>query len=248
MSSADPNTPSPDEARISAALANDRPTIDAAAKAFLSLVCARGMSSSMTDQDIQSRVLLGVVSSATDTVLPTTNSPQQKQQALEVARAILQACNAHEFPIHKTVAAEMLKKPELSEDKKENILELSVVARLWNGLVQSKQKPTRFLGRKALLHAWSDLDVTSRLSIPKDGDEAGQSIYAQQLMWIKEFEQHLFYEKDPRNTTENDDSALIWAADGGNAELARRRERRKAAAKSANQSHRLSQINWEKMK
>ena len=233
MASIDPNIPSPEESRISAAMANDRPTIEAAVKAFLSLVCARGMTASMTDQDKQSRVLLGVISSVSAPTTPntTTSAPQQQnQQALEVARVILRACNAHQFPIHKTVASEMLNKPGLTPEKKESILELSVVARLWNGLIQSKQKPTRFLGRKALRHAWSDLDVASKLSPPKDDDESSKASYAHQLAWIREFEEYLHPTKNPDPESVDNDAALIWDSDGGESELARRRERRKAAA------------------
>ena len=234
MASIDPNIPSPEESRISAEMANDRPTIETAVKAFLSLVCARRMTASMTDQDKQSRVLLGVISSGTDSAATTTTAlgapQQQNQHALEVARVILRACNAHEFPIHKTVASEMLNKPGLTPEKKDYVLELSVVARLWNGLIQSKQKPTRFLGRKALLHAWSDMDVASKLSQPMDDDESSRAIYAYQLAWIREFEEYLRPSIEPNPETVDNDAALIWDADGGASELARRRERRKVAA------------------
>jgi hypothetical protein len=183
----------------------------------------------MTDQDRQSRVLIGVISSSSSSSSTTSSTPQQNQQVLDVARAILQACNSHEFPVHKTVVSEMLSKPNLTPEKKESILELSVVARLWNGLIQSKQKPTRFLGRKALLHAWSDLDVTSKLVQPKDDDDASKAIYAHQVAWIQEFEKHLYHPRDTRTEIDND-AALIWDTDGGASELARRRERRKMAA------------------
>jgi hypothetical protein len=231
-----PPTPEldPDEARISAALAQDRPTIDAAVKSFLSLVCARDMTASMTDQaNVEStRVLMGVVSMKENTAADLDGKNSQKQQALQVARAILQACNSHEFPVHKTVASELRHKPGLSDEKKESLLELSVIARLWNGLVQSKQKPTRFLGRKALLQAWEDLDVASKLAKPKggeDADEAAKSIYTLQLAWVEEFGQLLMRQPDP-NSTDDNDAALLWDVDGGQAELARRRQRRQSAA------------------
>jgi hypothetical protein len=221
---------SPDEARISAALAQDRPTIDAAVKSFLSLVCARDMTASMTDQDTQSRVLMGVVSMEDDSATGPGAGSSHKQQALQVARAILQACNSHQFPVHKTVISELGNKPGLSVEKKESLLELSVVARLWDGLIQSKQKPTRFLGRKALLHVWSDLDVASKLANPKEeDDEAAKYIHTQQVAWIEEFGRLLLRQPDP-NATEDNDGALLWDADGGQAELARRRQQRQSAA------------------
>lgn len=250
-----------EEERISAAMANDRPTIDSAVKAFLSLICARSMTSSMTDHHQQdrksssssssSRVLLGVIPSTTSgsssspsSCNPITSPPpaqqQLNQQALEVARLILQTCNKHEFPIHKTVAHERLHKPGLTPEEKEKYMELSVVARLWNGLIQSKQKPTRFLGRKALLHAWSDLDISSKIPSsedPNDTTTAAQATHTQQMAWLQEFEDYLQYDsKKMLSGTEvvvgevDNDAALIWDADGGQSELARRRERRKVAA------------------
>lgn len=233
-SPADETQVSPDEARISASLAHDRPTIEAAVKSFLSLVCARSMTVSMTDQDIQSRVLLGIVKPGEPSTAAGASSTTNHQQALQVARAILQSCNAHEFPIHKTVADALQAKPGLTSQAKEQLLELSVVARLWNGLIQSKQKPTRFLGRTALRHAWADLDVTSKLPKPTATDsssdeEAANMIYNQQLAWVQEFERLLLHQADP-NATQDNDAALLWDADGGQAELARRRERRQSAA------------------
>lgn len=188
----------------------------------------------MTAQDVQSRVLMGIVSmgdpdKASNTAT-TGNTTGHKEQVLQVARAILQSCNAYEFPVHKTVAADLRDLPGLSDEKKESLLELSVVARLWNGLIQSKQKPTRFLGRKALLHAWSDLEVASKLAQTKEeDDEAAKAIHQQQVAWIEEFGNLLFCPPEP-NSTEDNDSNLLWAVDGGQAELARRRQRRQSAA------------------
>ena len=221
---------SPEENAITSTLAQDRPTIDAGVKSFLSWICARSLTASETDA--QSK-LLGVMKSAdiqTATSAPTTNIATTQQQALQVARAILQSCNGHEFPIHKTVANELQSKPNLSEKKQKELLEMSVVARLWNGLVQSKQKPTRFLGRRSLRYAWDDMDVASKLPKPtSEDDEAANMIYNQQLGWIEEFGRLLRYESDPNSNVDND-AALIWDSDGGQAELAKRRERRKTAA------------------
>lgn len=234
--------------RISVTLANDRPTIDGAVKSFCSLVCARSMTASMTDQTVlPSRLevddtlvskMAGVTTATTNTTSTSTSTPQlqvqQSQQTLQVARIILQTCNSFEFPIHKTVAHVLQDKPGLTMETKQGLLELSVVARLWNGLIQSKQKPTRFLGRKALLHAWADLDVASALSRPSEDsnnaeDETTKTIYLQQLALLQEFERYLLQPRDA-NSMVDDDAALIWDSDGGQAELARRRERRKSAA------------------
>ena len=251
------STPVPvseDEARISAALAQDRPTIDGAVKSFLSLICARGLTAATEPTNSSS-----TINSAVSVFPPigATAYGNSNKEALQVARAILQACNSYRFPVHQTVASVFAEKPGLSAQEKKQFVELSVVARLWNGLIESKQKPTKFLGRKALLHNWTDLknDVASRLL--KDGDKeekqdddgsddsSAEEKQMQQLAWVQEFEKLLFQYQPPSTTTavvpattttattvqENDnDSPLVWAADGGEAELARRRQRRKSAA------------------
>lgn len=223
--------PSPEESKITTEMAQDRPTIDAAVKSFLSLSCARSLTASATDAP--NPMLLGIVKTGdvhTAPVSSTEEGSNQQQQALQVARAILQATNSFEFPIHKTVADELLAKPGLSEENKSELLKVSVVARLWNGLVQSKQKPSRFLGRKALKYAWKDMEVVSKLPpLATEGDEVANANYDRQVAWIEEFGRLLFHTHDPKATVD-DDAALLWDTDGGQAELARRRERRQSAA------------------
>jgi hypothetical protein len=232
---------SAEEAAMTQTLAHDRPTMDAAIKAFMSLVCARTLTASATDAQ---SMVLGIVKTANsnadknaddtskdkDNDNGTTNS--QHPYVLQVARAILKSINAYEFPIHATVAAALRDKPGLSPEKQQELLELSIVARLWNGLVQSKQKPSRFLGRTALLLAWKDLDVMAKLLLdsPKDDADADSTIiYDRQVEWVQEFERLLFHQHDPKLEVDND-AALIWDADGGQAELAKRRQRRQAGA------------------
>jgi hypothetical protein len=67
--------------------------------------------------------------------------------------------------------------------------------RLWNGLVQSKQRCSQFLGRKAFLLAWKDLDVKAKLvdSSEDDADADSAMIYNRQVEWVQEFEQLLFH-------------------------------------------------------
>lgn len=243
----------PEEARISAELAQDRPTIDTAVKSFLSLICARGMTASS--------VMVTHVDGAGDDRTDLQSSSKNKNhsivpqptnaQALQVARLILQSCNQYRFPIHKTVVHVMGENPNMTEDKKMELLELSVVARLWNGLMESNQKPTRFLGRNALIHAWHDMQITMAVphnhpvqpssqesSDPElttiDASDHHQVQQQQQLALIQEFERYLFYShpstEDGKENDHDNDAALIWDADGGQAELNRRRLRRQSAA------------------
>jgi hypothetical protein len=129
----------------------------------------------------------------------------------------------------------MAAKPGTTSQQQAKLLELSIVARIWNGLVQSQQKPSKYLGRRALKHAWKGLELESKI----EGD-------AQKLLWLREFERLLFYnhQDDEANTNNNNnnnnnnnvmdhqdnDAALLWDADGGKAELARRQKRRQQAA------------------
>ena len=233
--------PSEEEARVTQSLAQDRPTMDAAIKSFISLICARSLTASASDAVINSHEqaprILGIVpldqdntAAAAAAAAPpsastiSTAAPQVsvQQQALQVARDILKAINVYKFPIHHTVASSLSKKAGTSKEKQAELLELSIAAQLWNGLVDSKQKPSRFMGRRALRHAWKNLDI--HLEVHTDVFAAQQ-----QQQWLDEFEQLVFHVHDDAST-QDDNSALLWDADGGQMELARRRERRQAGA------------------
>jgi hypothetical protein len=229
--------PSEEEAEMTQSLAQDRPTMDAAVKAFISLVCARSLTASTSDAVINSHGqaprILGIVPldqgtaaaaapPSASTISTAAAQLSVQQQALQFARDILKAINAYKFPIHHTVASSLSKKAGTSKEKQAELLELSIAAQLWNGLVDSKQKPSRFMGRRALRHAWKNLDV--QLEVYTD-DIAAQ----QRDQWLHEFEQLVFHVHDDASP-QDDDSALLWDADGGQMELARRRERRQADA------------------
>jgi hypothetical protein len=232
--------PSEEEAAMTQSLAQDRPTMDAAVKSFISLVCARSLTASASDTAINSNEqaprILGIVPMdqgtaaaaappSASTISSTEAAPPQasvQQQALQVARAILNAINAYTFPIHHTVANSLGQKDGTSKEKQAELLELSVAAQLWNGLVDSKQKPSRFLGRRALRRAWKNLEI--QLEVYTD-----PFLAQQQQQWLQEFEQLVFHVHDDASP-QDDDSALLWDADGGQMELARRRERRQASA------------------
>ena len=240
------------------AIAKDRPTIDAAVKSFISMVCARTMAASATDAT-HDKVMMGIIpslakSSLSDTAKTSDNTaeapdssdtsdkdntttttkpkaPSVQQQVLEVARYILRAVNAYTFPIQDTVAYSKAEKPGTTPEKKEELLEMSVVARLWKALVQSEQKPSRFLGRRALKLAWKNLNVEAQF--PPKTEDTDETVRERQLEWLQLFETLLLATTQPlpSDLNKDDDAALLWAPDGGAAELAKRRQRRLDAAK-----------------
>ena len=135
---------------------------------------------------------------STDLVLTNT-------EALQCSRVLLKAINAT------TLSAMPTTKSEQNE-------EYHLVAQLWNGLIASEQKPARFLGRRAMKHAWGDV----KPAVANEEEKV--------LKFTQEFERLLFFES---NDDEDNDAALIWDSDGGKAELQRRRERREKRAKAA---------------
>jgi len=227
--------------------AQDRPSIDAAVKSYISLVCAKMLTATPSDEaaaaeaagmdasssssstatndpmpGAPSDTLIGIV--PTRPLVPTTGGMSTQQQVLGVGRVILKAVNSFKFPIHHTVATELIKKPGISDQKKKLLLETQVVSQLWNGLVDSKQKPSRFLGRRALQHAWKDMEV----SIPSDNGGPAD-VQQKQAQWLEEFGRLLFVDSATVGDVD-DDSALLWDADGGQNELAKRRQRRQTRA------------------
>jgi len=240
-------------------LAQDRPTIDAAIKSYISLVCAKALTASATDDFLtatagpnstaaaavpanptaseepsSSTTLLGLIpsaglgSAASHNNTTNSNKAGVQQHVLQLARIMLQTINQYTFPIHCTVANSMSQKPGLRQDQKDALLELSIAAQLHNGLVQSKQKPSRFLGRRALGQAWKNqLGDEILTKLKNTCQEQDDVVLQQQLQWLQEFERLLFAVPIP---DQDDDSALLWAPDGGTQELAKRRTRRQQAA------------------
>lgn len=120
--------------------------------------------------------------------------------AVTQARALLKAINNYTFPLL----------PDPSE-------EYRVISQIWNGLIASKQKPSRFLGRTALLQMWQH-------GLP-DEIENGNALF------INEFGTLLTtYDRSP---TQESDACLIWDEDKGQAELNRRKQRRADRAREA---------------
>jgi len=215
-----PPEPKPEEITMMDSIAKDRPTIDVAVKSFMCLACAQSMTASSTDKQRKPGTFaMGITN-------PDCDTAATQQQVLQVARAVLQSINSHTFPIHKTVAISQAEKPGTTSEQRRNLLELSSVAQLWNGLVQSNQKPSRLLGRRALKLAWMDMNMDVKAKLPKELEE---DVQAKQLEWLEDFEKLLFHVPDDASNEDND-AALIWDADGGKSEIDKRKKRRNAAA------------------
>ena len=86
MATSQQRQPSPEEAKMTEELAKDRPTMDAAVKSFMSLVCARSLTASITDEQ-------KIPGGATMAILNTNSASSSgaQKQVLQVARAILQS-------------------------------------------------------------------------------------------------------------------------------------------------------------
>ncbi|CAB9515373.1 expressed unknown protein [Seminavis robusta] len=193
----------PEQAKIVEELAQDRPTIHAAVTSFLSLVAAR----SLVTPDVQQQQQQQQQSEEVPLVL--TNA-----QALQCSRILLKAINST------TLCATPTKSKSTTTTNNEE--EYQLVAQLWNGLTASEQKPARFLGRRALRHAWADIQPA--VATTNDDEKL--------LRFVEEFGHLLFLDN---KGDDDDDSALIWDVDGGKKELEKRRERRQQRAATAEQ-------------
>jgi hypothetical protein len=116
-------------------------------------------------------------------------------EAVGYARILLKAINGYKFDNAKSTS---------------NIA--AVVVKVWHGLIDSDQKPSRFLGRIALLHAWDGIVDT----ISTSSDEAT-------TLFVQEFGD-LLKDFTPQVPSEDSNCHLIWDEPG--AELERRRQRR----------------------
>jgi len=155
------------EEAIAQSLAQDRPTIDAAIKTYMSWIVARSL---------------------------TQDEKVTNAEALSYARVLLKAINGYKFDISKSTTT-------IS----------GVVAQVWNGLVESDQKPSRFLGRVALLRAWDG--IVASISTEDEQTELSLLEFGELLKDYKA--------KEP---TKDSKAHLIWDEPG--AELERRRQRR----------------------
>ena len=124
-------------------------------------------------------------------------------EVLTATRLLSQTINAHESSAH------------------------TDLAQVWNKVFQAPdQKATKILGRTSLRAVWNELDLT-RL---KTGvwEEKG-------LAYLNTFESFLFASRSEEAGVSSDDllldARLVWDADGGKEELARRSKQRQQQAK-----------------
>ena len=92
----------------------------------------------------------------------------------------------------------------------------AVLAQVWNEIKSRQEKPTRWLGRTALSEAWPDLEI-----------QAVEEAWKEPFEYFRqEFERLLLI-------ADLSDSKLVWSADGGQEELARRAQERTDRAMEA---------------
>ena len=128
---------------------------------------------------------------------------------------------------------------EQRQEHCENGAAQELVPVVWNELVASQQKPTKWLGRTALVAAWEDLDLRQGLV-----QQQLRPISYNESDWndkVDEYIQRFFnlmmvattaaVVASDESLSSSTDARLIWYADRGRAELARRaadRQRRAA--------------------
>jgi hypothetical protein len=201
-------------------LLNDRPTIDAALKSFATwfMLHEKTSSSSWTTSDVLKATRWLSVSINQHTV----------SASLSLSRSIKPKKALTEAKIEPVVVESTA---HVEATREEDCLSTTaiVVAQVWNELVTTattpmKQKVTKALGRTSLRIVWQDLDLVDQL-LQSDSAWTDQC-----LRYVKLFELFLFtnnneVDVDSGRTADGidlSDARLIWDADGGQSELARR--------------------------
>jgi hypothetical protein len=193
---------------IRESLLNEEPKMDAAIKSFASYLLAGSAASS---QKIITWDL---------------------NEVLVLSRKLSQQINQHVLTVAMNLSVSRLKlKTESSQSSSESEdphqLGLEVTAQVWNELVGMKQKPTKSLGRTALMAAWDDLELGKQLA--DDGNDAWNlKVQAYLDSFYK-----LLMDVNREAVTSTSDAHLIWDADKGQAELARRAADRQNRAAQA---------------
>ena len=195
-------------------LMNDNPKIDSALKQFVSIIAARGWTAPGDDR----------------------SAPNEQARAgfvaMRCAGTLSKKINSYRIP---TGSHDNDSRDEEKDESK--VLELEVVRIVWNGLADKGKKPSMFLGRQSLRHVYPSIFAELNGNAPKNVEPE------QFLAFLEEFGRLLdratnrkLVEENKALHEEDDDSRLLWDADSGQAELSRRRERRKKNAESANRT------------
>jgi len=149
-SAATQQSATPQQASFVQALAQDRPTIQSAVTSFLSLVAARSL---VTPEVLAKQQQQYSMSSNENSVLLVLTNAQ----ALQCSRILLRAINDTTICAVSSSSSKLPTTKHNNNNKDKEEEEYDLVAQVWNGLVASEQKPARFLGRRALRHAWTDV-------------------------------------------------------------------------------------------
>lgn len=236
---------SPAEA-LAKSLTSDRPTIDSALKSYMSLCIARSMSA--TDPNNGNNLTTyGSIANYSKKCFFQKGNPQK--DALLCARSLLKAMNSFTVPERNTSETspglDANEKKELEneaeEEEEEEMLEYDVVRIVWNGLIKNGKKPSLIMGRASLLHVYPLLTEACFQNCD-DGDDSSVNLYPNDVdieeaqAFVHEFGNLLISAGRRKNLSlssntcsmsdQDDDSCLIWDADGGKTELERRRKRR----------------------
>ena len=140
---------------------DDTPKIDSAVKSYLSLVAARSVVASEID------VLSENVKSLDEQV--KLNSMDMKS-ALTCARKLLNGINTTVIPKRNDKEEEKDESNVSSDEEKQKMMDAATTI-VWNRLVENKDmKPSKVLGRKSLIVAWSYIEERFRRGLESNGE------------------------------------------------------------------------------
>ena len=197
---------------LAQSLATDRPTIESAIKSFLSLSAARSIAQTQPKSPTKENI-------SKEITRCRFSAEDPRISALKCARTMLRELDNFQLSPLESVGEET--KKNVTDEN----LEYEVVRTIWNGLIASEKKPSRFLGRISLLHVYPKIIEKIRNEeihvdhVPKE----------EAMAFFEEF--GVLLERKEPGEDEDDDSALLWDNDRGAAELARRRDRREKSKK-----------------
>lgn len=152
------------EAHAKSLVDDDTPKIDSAVKSYMSLVAARSVVASEID------VLSANVKSLDEQV--KLNSMDMKS-ALTCARKLLNCINTTVIPKRNNTEEEKEESDDVSSDEERQKMMDATTTIVWNRMVENKDvKPSKVLGRKSLLVAWSYIEERFRRGIESNKEYA----------------------------------------------------------------------------
>lgn len=214
-------------------LRNEQPKLDAALKSFASLLVASSSSSSARKSSSSSSNEEGCWSLT---------------ECLNVTRMVSKHMNQHIVAIGTAGAGTKKKRKEQQGEQEKQIQKSEIAAQVWNELVASQQKPTKSLGRTSLQLIWQDLELEQALLDSKPSAASSQQDDSTNTIdfsdrvhrYVQRFETLLFEQK-----MDGGDAPLLWHADRGASELARRAAERQERAAARREEEEKQQQNEE---